>query len=101
SDSGVRAATNLQQWYVSISRGRRSVRIFTADKEALRENVSRSGQRELAMDVLDHRQQMVLLGNKLVPLHSREFASYCSSMHQKARQMTSQNTARQSIRHHA
>lgn len=51
SDAGVKAATNDGQWYVTISRGRRSVRIFTPDKEALRENVTRSGKRELAMEL--------------------------------------------------
>jgi hypothetical protein len=33
SDSAVKAATNDQQWYVTISRGRRGIRIFTPDKE--------------------------------------------------------------------
>jgi conjugative relaxase-like TrwC/TraI family protein len=51
SDSAVKAATNRQQWYVTISRGRKGVRIFTADKEQLRENISRSGDRELALDL--------------------------------------------------
>jgi len=32
SDSAVRAATNDQQWYVTISRGRKGVRIFSTDK---------------------------------------------------------------------
>jgi hypothetical protein len=31
-DSAVRAATNDQQWYVTISRGRKSIHIFTTDK---------------------------------------------------------------------
>lgn len=52
SDSAVQAATNAQQWYVSISRGRKGVRIFTPDKERLREAVSRSGHHPLAMDLL-------------------------------------------------
>ena len=43
SDSTIKAATNAQQWYVTISRGRRGIRIFTPDKEQLRENVARSG----------------------------------------------------------
>jgi ATP-dependent exoDNAse (exonuclease V) alpha subunit len=30
SDSAVRAATNAQQWYVTISRGRKSIQIFTS-----------------------------------------------------------------------
>jgi ATP-dependent exoDNAse (exonuclease V) alpha subunit len=51
SDSAVRPATNRQQWYVTISRGRRGVRIFTSDKEQLRENICRSGDRELALDM--------------------------------------------------
>jgi hypothetical protein len=50
SDSTVEAATNAQQWYVTISRGRRGIRIFTPDKEQLRENVARSGHRPLAME---------------------------------------------------
>src|SRR5205823_6691320 len=50
SDSTVKAATNAQQWYVTISRGRRGVRIFTPDKEQLRENVSRCGHRPLAIE---------------------------------------------------
>ena len=39
----MKAATNRQQWYVTISRGRKGIRIFTSDKEQLRENVARSG----------------------------------------------------------
>jgi len=50
SDSTIKAATNSQQWYVTISRGRRGVRIFTPDKEQLRENLARSGHRPLALE---------------------------------------------------
>jgi conjugative relaxase-like TrwC/TraI family protein len=53
SDSTIKAATNAQQWYVTISRGRRGVRIFTPDKEQLRENVARSGQRPLALELAE------------------------------------------------
>jgi conjugative relaxase-like TrwC/TraI family protein len=52
SDSAVRAATNSRQWYVTISRGRRGIRIFTPDKTALRENVLRSGDSMLALDLI-------------------------------------------------
>ncbi len=52
SDSAVRAATNSRQWYVTISRGRRGIRIFTPDKAALRENVLRSGDTPLALDLV-------------------------------------------------
>ncbi len=51
ADSAIRAATNSQQWYVTISRGRKSIRIFTPDKEALRKHVTRSGDRPLALDL--------------------------------------------------
>lgn len=51
SDSAVKAATNNQQWLVTISRGTRGVMIFTQDKEQLRENVSRLGDRELAIEL--------------------------------------------------
>jgi hypothetical protein len=48
SDSAVKAATNEQQWYVTISRGRKGVKIFTADKIQLRQNIAHSGHRTLA-----------------------------------------------------
>ncbi len=51
SDSTIKAATNAQQWYVTISRGRRGIRIFTPDKAQLRENVARSGHRPLAREL--------------------------------------------------
>ena len=51
SDSTIKPATNAQQWYVTISRGRRGIRIFTPDKAQLRENVARSGHRPLALDL--------------------------------------------------
>ena len=52
SDSAVRAATDNRQWYVTISRGRRGIRIFTPDKSQLRENVIRSGNHPLALDLV-------------------------------------------------
>ena len=51
SDSTIKAATSAQQWYVTISRGRRGIRIFTPDKQQLRENVTRSGHRPLALEL--------------------------------------------------
>ncbi len=55
SDSAIRAATNSQQWYVTISRGRKSIQIFTPDKDQLRHAIIRSGERELALDLLSPR----------------------------------------------
>jgi hypothetical protein len=51
SDSAAKAATNNQQWYVTISRGKKGVQIFTTDKAELRENIARSGDRQLAIDI--------------------------------------------------
>jgi conjugative relaxase-like TrwC/TraI family protein len=52
SDSAVKSATNNQQWYVSISRGKKGIHIFTCDKEQLRDNITRSGDRPLALDAV-------------------------------------------------
>src|ERR1022692_82778 len=67
SDSTVKAATSAQQWYVTISRGRRGIRIFTPDPEQLRENVARSGHRPLAFEFAKdfHQQPGLLLWDKL------------------------------------
>lgn len=51
SDSAVKAATSHQQWYVTISRGKKGVQIFTPDKIQLRQNIARSGDRTLALDI--------------------------------------------------
>jgi conjugative relaxase-like TrwC/TraI family protein len=52
SDSAVKAATNNQQWYVTVSRGKKGIHIFTTDKEQLRENITRGGERPLAADMV-------------------------------------------------
>lgn len=51
ADAANPAATNCNQWYVAISRGRRKAMVFTADKAALRANIERSGERELALEM--------------------------------------------------
>lgn len=52
SDAACRAATSRNQWYVAISRARRRVVVFTADKAELRAHISRSGDRPLALDLV-------------------------------------------------
>jgi len=52
SDSAVKAATNNQQWLVTISRGTKGIKIFTQDKSRLQENISRLGNRELAIELV-------------------------------------------------
>ncbi len=51
ADAQNRAATNSNQWYVTISRGRKRVMIFTGDKSALRGAIQRAGGRELALQL--------------------------------------------------
>jgi hypothetical protein len=45
-------AGNLEQFYVSVTRGREGVRIYTDDKDGLRERIVHSGQRGSAMELL-------------------------------------------------
>jgi len=52
SDSMAKAATSQQQWYVTISRGKKCIHIFTTDKDQLRENITRSADRPSVMDLL-------------------------------------------------
>jgi conjugative relaxase-like TrwC/TraI family protein len=56
SDSAVKAATNQHQWYVTVSRGRKGVHIFTTDKTQLRESITRSGDRPLAVELVKPRE---------------------------------------------
>ena len=47
-DDGCEKATSLEQWYVSISRARKSVRVFTQDATNLEQRITKSfGQKEL------------------------------------------------------
>jgi hypothetical protein len=48
-------ASSREQFYVSASRGREGVRIYTDDKEALRGQILRSGQRGSATELLGQR----------------------------------------------
>ena len=45
-------AIHREQFYVSISRGRRECRIFTDDKMILRDRIARSTQRQAALDLV-------------------------------------------------
>jgi conjugative relaxase-like TrwC/TraI family protein len=55
ADAGSRVATSREQWYVSVSRGRKRVVVLTPDKAALRENIQRSSERELALKEMAER----------------------------------------------
>lgn len=51
ADSAVKAATSAEQWYVTISRGRKSIRLLTPSKAELRAHIRRTSHRELALDL--------------------------------------------------
>lgn len=63
SVSSIKAATHAEQWYVTISHGRIGVRIFTTDKETLRENIARSGQERLVVEVAAKQVPQVRVGH--------------------------------------
>ena len=52
ADAANVTATSANQWYVSISRGRKKVVVFTSDKNGLRANIQHAGERELALDLI-------------------------------------------------
>lgn len=71
SDSAVKSATNKQQWYVTISRGRKGIKVYTADKRQLRENIARSGDRTLALDIAPRKESFA---RRLAKLWKRDVA---------------------------
>ncbi len=56
------AAVNREQFYVSISRGRERVRVFTDDAELLSRRVTDSHERQAAVELLALRQELAKLG---------------------------------------
>jgi len=51
ADAGCRAATNCNQWYVAISRGRKRIIVLTDSKAELRAGIERNGDRGLALEM--------------------------------------------------
>jgi len=56
------AAVNREQFYVSISRGRERVHVFTDDAELLARRVADSHERQAAVELLALRQELAKLG---------------------------------------
>src|SRR5207302_6681477 len=52
-DSQSGPAVNAKQFYVSSSRGREGLRIYTDDAEALEHQITRSGHRPLALEIIE------------------------------------------------
>lgn len=53
-------ASNEQQFYVSASRGKDSVTIYTSDKPELKQAIAKSGERMSATELLDHKKKREL-----------------------------------------
>ena len=60
-------ASSREQWYVSLSRGRKRVTVYTDDKEALREAVEHSDERTSATEFVNGK-----AGWQAIELHRRE-----------------------------
>jgi hypothetical protein len=103
SDSAVKAATNQNQWYVTISRGRKGVKIFTADKIQLRENVARSGERTLALDMAQNyfHKLAAAWGNEaartLEAQHSQRLETEEKQREREARELPQLETIKESL----
>jgi hypothetical protein len=71
-----RTATSREQWYVSISRGRKRVVVLTPDRTALRENIQRTSSRELALEEMRERSRFEQENEawRMRRRQSREFA---------------------------
>ncbi len=61
-------ATDAKQFYVSISRARERVRIYTDDKEKLLEHAARAGERTSAIELMKKKNQ----SQELIQQHIRE-----------------------------
>ena len=69
------AATNSKQLYVSASRAKENIKIYTDDKDALREAVSKSGDRMSARDIADRQK-----GEKRMHIKTRNRRHYLNTI---------------------
>jgi conjugative relaxase-like TrwC/TraI family protein len=76
ADAANRAATNCNQWYVAISRGRKRVVVFTSDKAELRTNIEQTGDRGLALEM-----KAALPAQVVLPEWSRQAIAMGRRMH--------------------
>jgi hypothetical protein len=66
-------ATDAKQFYVSVSRGRKEVRIYTDDVAELRDNVTRERERQMATELIQHLgQEKQPIKKATVPVFQRE-----------------------------
>ena len=88
-DAAVKGATNAQQWYVSISRGRKSVHIFTPDKASLRKHIARSGDHDLALGLVNAKRERRAIQRGMLHMlrRGRAFANAVVLMFARKRSM--------------
>jgi ATP-dependent exoDNAse (exonuclease V) alpha subunit len=80
ADAQCAAATSRNQWYVTISRGRKRVVVFTSDKDALRAQIARTADRPLAL----HLRLPVVAPRLIPPAWVTRARAVIAHLHQRA-----------------
>ena len=62
ADAGLAAASHKKEWYVSMSRARRNIAVFTPDAEGLAERICASGDGMLGIELLPDTRDLVQTG---------------------------------------
>ena len=83
--SGSLRASNKEQFYVSASRGREQVTIYTDDKEALKESIAKSSSRMSATELLETEKTQKGTQNQNFAFTVNRLAAYARSMVDKTR----------------
>ncbi|HUI08510.1 MAG TPA: MobF family relaxase [Verrucomicrobiae bacterium] len=79
------AAVNREQFYVSISRGRKRVHVFTDDAELLARRVTDSHERKAAVELQGLRDELAKLGFLRQPQQSQNVSTAARMVHQDFR----------------
>jgi len=70
ADAGVAAASHKKEWYVSISRARRKIAVFTPDIRGLASRIAASGDRMLGLELLPEVREFMSVGMRSLIHHS-------------------------------
>ena len=101
ADAACRAATNRNQWYVAISRGRKRVIVFTDNKAELRAGIEQSGDRGLALEMKRSANELSLCQEtrEHIPEWTRRSlaATERVRLHEAVMQLNDRNGVRQKI----
>lgn len=83
-------ATNLKQFYVSVSRGRYEVRLYTDDRESLLEHASEMGDRQSALELVGKRK--LKTSDYIQQRHRHEYTQYTPVISQHKSKEFTRNT---------